>query len=70
MKKYEEKSNPNFIISVEKVDEDTTISTQWGDAVITAGNYVAQAEGEDGKFGIAADELESRFKPHKATKKS
>lgn len=50
----------NAIYDVEVADEDTTISTEYGDVVVTKGNYIMTAR--DGKqIGITLQDLDNQF---------
>lgn len=64
-KKYVFNRNPEVVITATKTKEDTTIdSKEYGEILVTKGNYVA--ENKDGtKFGITQEDLNAFYKPAK-----
>lgn len=70
MSKYHYHNNPEFVIEVTEAEEDTTIQTQWGPALITAGNMIAEVVEDNNridpqvgsKFGITPQDLEAQYK--------
>ena len=50
----------NAMYDVEVVDEDTTITTQYGDVAITKGNYIMTAN-DGSQIGITAQDLNNQF---------
>lgn len=63
MKKYALKSDPDFVVSIVEMEEDTVVdSFQWGQILVTAGNMVAYPESDkDGPFGITPKDLGLRW---------
>lgn len=64
MSKYQLKSNDKMLIKAEQVKKDTTITTQWGDALVTKGNYIITYE-DGSQVGMAEQDLVAQYKPVK-----